>query len=85
MSSEATRQALFEDLRGLMAETFKVEAAAIGPEAQLGEFPQWDSMGHMDLMVGLETRFGVELNAETISQLTSIPAILAHIEAKSHA
>ncbi|MEX1248199.1 MAG: acyl carrier protein [Anaerolineales bacterium] len=85
MPSETTQPALFEDLRSLLAETFKMDPAEIGPEAQLGELPQWDSMGHMDLMVGLETRFGVEINAENISQLTSVPAILAHIKTKSHA
>jgi acyl carrier protein len=85
MSSDATPNASFNDLRSLFAETFKVDPSEIGPETQLGEFPAWDSMGHMDLMVGLESRFGVEINAETISQLISIPAILAYIQNKSHA
>lgn len=85
MSSNSAENTLFEDLRALFAETFRVDAAEITPETQFGELPQWDSMGHMDLMVALETRFGVEISAETISQLISIPAILAHIEAKAHA
>jgi acyl carrier protein len=81
----ASREQLFEELRGLFVETFKVDANDVRPDLQLGELPQWDSMGHMDLMVGLETRFGVEINAETISGLISVPAILEHIEAKAHA
>jgi len=77
--------ALLEDLRSLMAEIFRVAPDQIGPEAQLGELPQWDSMAHMDLMVALESRFGIEISAETISQLTSFPAIHAHIKNRSHA
>ncbi len=75
--------ALEQDIRGLLAETFHVEPSAIEAEAQLGEFPQWDSMAHMDLMLGLETRFGVEITAETISQLTSLPAILEYLRART--
>lgn len=81
----ASKEQLFEDLRDLFVETFKVDANDVRPDLQLGELPQWDSMGHMDLMVGLETRFGVEINAETISGLISVPAILEHLEAKAHA
>jgi len=77
--------ALLDELRGIFAEIFHVQASDVGPETQFGELPQWDSMGHMDLMVALETKYGIEISAETISQLISIPAIIAHIEAKQHA
>lgn len=76
--------ALIDDLRGLLAETFGVDVVEIGPEAQLGELPQWDSMAHMDLMLALEARYAVELSAETIGGLTSLPLIVAHIESKQN-
>ncbi|HKY79491.1 MAG TPA: acyl carrier protein [Anaerolineales bacterium] len=85
MPSETDESVLMEDLRSLMAGIFHMEASDIGAEAQLGELPQWDSMAHMDLMVALEARFGVELTAETISQLISLPAILGHLHGKAHA
>ena len=85
MPSETDESVLMEDLRSLMAGIFHMEASDIGAEAQLGELPQWDSMAHMDLMVALESRFGIEISAETISQLTSFPAIHAHIKNRSHA
>lgn len=83
MPSTIADQALFDDVRSLFAEIFKVDPSQVEPDSQLGEWPAWDSMGHMDLMVALESRFGVEVNAETISQLTSLPAILAHLKANS--
>jgi acyl carrier protein len=82
MSSE---NALLSELRGIFAEIFHIAPEDIDAETQFGELPQWDSMGHMDLMVALETKYGIEISAETISQLISIPAIIAHIEAKQHA
>lgn len=85
MPSKTKESILLDDLRSLMAEIFRVDANEIGPEAQLGELPQWDSMAHMDLMVALESRFGVEITAETISQLTSLPAIQSHLQNQQHA
>ncbi len=77
--------ALLGELRGLFADIFHVQPGDVNAEMQFGELPQWDSMGHMDLMVALETKYGIEISAETISQLISIPAIIAYIEAKQHA
>lgn len=76
---------LFVELRILFVELFHIQPGDLNMESQFGELPQWDSMGHMDLMVALEDRYGIEISAETISQLTSIPAIMAHIEARQHA
>ena len=80
MSSPTSDQSIFEDLRTLFAEIFRVDPAQVEPDAQLGEWPVWDSMAHMDLMLALENRFGIEINAENISRLTSIPAILDHLQ-----
>lgn len=71
---------LMDELRGLLAETFRVDLTEISPDAQLGELPQWDSMAHMDLMLALEAHYGVQITAETIGGLTSLPLILAHVE-----
>lgn len=74
---------VFKGLQALFAEVFRVSTEEVTPDLQFGELPSWDSMGHMDLMVSLETKYGIEISAETISQLISIPAILEHIQAKN--
>ncbi len=68
-----------EQVQRLLAEVFQVGMQDIGPELAFGEIPQWDSMGHMDVMMGLEEQFGVEISTETIGELTSIPAICTYI------
>lgn len=57
----------------------------VSPELAFGDLPQWDSMGHMEVMMALEANFGVEINADTIAQLTSIPAICSYIQENGHA
>lgn len=73
----------FSRLQSVFIDVFKAAPEDITADLQFGELLAWDSMGHMDLMVGLETAFGVEITAETISTLISVPAILAHIQSKN--
>ncbi|MQC26217.1 MAG: acyl carrier protein [Chloroflexi bacterium] len=80
-----SENALFDQVRSTLAEVFDVDSAEINAEAQFGDLPKWDSMGHMDLMLALESAFGVQISAETISQLTSVPAILTHVDGLQNA
>jgi len=79
MAIENIDMALFEQLQALLAEIFEVDAQDVIAETQFGDLPRWDSMGHMDLMLALESNFGVEISAETISELISVPLILEKI------
>ena len=74
----------FERLRSQMATVFGLDVADISQDTQFGDFPQWDSIGHMDLLVMLESEFGVPVNADTISELVSVQAILDFVGTKAH-
>ncbi len=80
MSTEAKKTETYAEVQNLLAEIFEVERSAISSETQFGDLPKWDSMGHMDLMMALETKFGIEINADSIRDLVSIAAILDSIE-----
>ncbi len=75
---------LLERVQSVLAEVFQVEPGEVGPELEFGDLPQWDSMGHMDVMISLETEFGVEINADTIAGLVNVSAICAHILENDH-
>jgi acyl carrier protein len=62
-----------------LVDALQVPAEWVRPDLAFGDLPQWDSMGHMEVMMFLEEQFGVEINTETIAELVSIPAICAYI------
>ena len=72
-----------ENLNGriqmLVSQALQVPLDQISPTLAFGDIPQWDSMGHMEIMMQLEAQFGVEVNADTIAQLTSLPVICEHL------
>lgn len=80
-----TNQNLTNQIQALLAESLRVPTDQVTPELAFGDLPQWDSMGHMEVMMALETQFGVEINADTIAALISIPAIVAYIQENGHA
>ena len=75
---------LAESVQKALAAALNVGASEISAETQFGDLPQWDSMGHMEVLVALEKEFGVEVNADTITNLVSVPAICKYIQAKNH-
>jgi acyl carrier protein len=74
-----------EQVRHLIAAALQVPAEDVSAELSFGDLPQWDSMGHMEVMMQLEERFGVEVSADTIAALTSVPAICAYLTENGHA
>ena len=78
-----TEQTLISQVQATLVKALRVSPEDVGPETEFGDFPQWDSMGHMEVMVALEKEFGVEVTADTITELVSVPAICTYIEAKN--
>jgi acyl carrier protein len=81
---ENTNTEILDKVRDVMANALGISVDKIAPSLAFGELDEWDSMGHMEVMVSLEEHFGVEINAETISEFLSIPIILAHIEGQAN-
>jgi acyl carrier protein len=54
----------------LVLELFDEESGALGDDTPFAESPRWDSLKHVELIVSIESRFGVELTADEIGQLT---------------
>ncbi|HEX7975845.1 MAG TPA: acyl carrier protein [Anaerolineales bacterium] len=62
-------------IQAMLAEALQIEPALATPDLAFGDLPQWDSLGHMELMMRLEQEFGVEMDTDLIAQLTSFNAI----------
>jgi acyl carrier protein len=74
-----------EKIQAVLAEALQIPPDIVTPDLALGDLPQWDSMGHMEVMMFLEQHFEVEINNDTIAELTSVPAIRRYIEENGHA
>jgi acyl carrier protein len=54
----------------LVSELFDDGASAIGDDTLFAAVEGWDSLKHVELIVGFESRFAIELTAQEIERLT---------------
>ena len=78
------KENLNEQVQTVLAEAIQVPFDQVTSDLAFGDLPQWDSMGHMEVMMRLEEQFGVEINADTIATLVSIPEICAYLKEGRH-
>jgi acyl carrier protein len=63
----------------LISDTLVVPRDQVTDNFTYGDIPEWDSMGHMNLMMALEENFNIQITADTITNLVSIPAIISYL------
>jgi acyl carrier protein len=66
-------------VREVMHLVFGIPPEQIGPTTSQPDVPEWDSVGHLNLMLGLEGRFGVTLDVSDLTRLTSVAAIVDYL------
>jgi acyl carrier protein len=63
-----------------MGAVFRVDPKTIPDEARSEELPGWDSLRHLELMLALESEFGVRIPSEAMLELTTLPEIERFVE-----
>ena len=58
-----------------MAEVFKIEVDKINDDATQLDIKEWDSLGHLKLILELESKFSLSLEPEEIEEMTSLKEI----------
>jgi len=79
-----SQASLSENIQKLLAEAIQVPPDMVTPDLAFGDLPQWDSLGHMEVMMHLEEKYGVEISADTIAELISIPEICNYLQERGY-
>ena len=72
-----------ERVYGVVASMLRVPRESLGPDSSPDTIPQWDSLRHLQIVLGLEEALGIQLSVEEIEAMRSVGVILAIVE--SHA
>ena len=78
MSSEIELQ-----VRQVIARTFKLAADSDGADWRMGNPAEWDSVGHMGLILDLEDEFGVRFATYEVATMQTIPDIVRALAART--
>jgi acyl carrier protein len=67
----------FAEVRAVASDIFGVPPDQITAESSPETIENWDSMQHLNLVLAIEEKFGVQLEPEEIEQMKSIGAVVA--------
>ena len=71
---------MLEKMKEMLAEQLNCEASTITPETSFKDDLGADSLDLMDLVMSFEDEFGVEIDTEAISELTTVGSVVTYIE-----
>ncbi len=67
-------------IKNIIAKIFRVEVSAITEKSSVDNIENWDSLGHMNLILALEREFGVQFEAEQVMELLNYKIILGTLK-----
>jgi acyl carrier protein len=69
-----------EQVRSIASDIFGVPADKITAESSPETIENWESMQHLNLVLAIEEKFGVQLEPEDIERMKNIGAVAALVE-----
>lgn len=77
-------QELRNQIRAIVADSIQVPIEMVSDDLAFGDIPEWDSLGHMEIILRLEEAFNLSIDTDLIARLVSIPEICRFIEEDDH-
>jgi len=62
-------------LKKVLADVFKIEATAVNEGTSVDTVERWDSLTHLNLILALESEFGVSFSEEQSVEIMNYPLI----------
>lgn len=69
------------DVLDVVSSVLRIPRETVSDDLSMETCANWDSLAHVDLMVTLESTFGVTINEEQIFDLVNVGAIRRFIDA----
>jgi|TARA_B110001452_G_C15166729_1_gene405604 acyl carrier protein len=60
-----------EKYKNVFVKTLSIDDAKVNDKLKYNDFPEWDSIGHMTLMSGLEEEFNISIETDDIVDFSS--------------
>jgi acyl carrier protein len=70
----------FEQVRSVASDIFGIPAEKITADSSPETIENWDSMQHLNLVLAIEEKFGVQLEPEDIEKMRNIGAVATLVE-----
>jgi acyl carrier protein len=76
------RELVHAKLQTIMRETFANDNISINDATTAQDVTEWDSLGHLNLMMAIEKNFGVSLTAKEVRNMRHVGDLIGLVEKK---
>lgn len=66
----------------IVATTCEVDKSEVTVDSTVGDFPAWDSIGHLTILSTIEEEFNISFEPEEMMDLEDVNDIVKAVEAK---
>lgn len=66
-----------KEAKAIVAAGLNISPGSLPEDADVATLPAWDSMAHVNIILGLEEKLGRQLSPEMIVSVTSLESIAA--------
>lgn len=74
--------AIYHGLNEIFRDIFGDEAISLDPRTTAGDIAEWDSFNHINIIVAVESRFGIKFGTAEVEALKNVGDMAALIERK---
>ena len=67
---------------GIVAEICGVEVSEVNENSTVGDFPQWDSVGHLSILSQVEETFDISFEPEEMMEIEDVKDIVEAVKGK---
>lgn len=68
------------DIEALIASTLNIPVGQVTDESDMSTLKNWDSLGHINLVLAIEEAYGVIVDEDAVVEITSVRAIREFVE-----
>ncbi len=73
---------ILDQVRGIASDLFSIPMDRIQPESSPENIESWDSTQHLNFVLALEEKFGLQLSPEEMEQMRNVGEVAKVIESK---
>lgn len=71
-----------EKIIEIVASTCEVEKSEVSEKSMVGDFPAWDSVGHLTILSNVEEAFDISFEPEEMMEIEDVKDIVEAVNAK---
>ena len=69
-----------DELEQLFRDVFGDDTIELAAETTARDIPQWDSLGHVNLMFAIEDRFGIRFRGNELAELANVGELERYLD-----